>query len=101
MGPRDGRRDAGPGLARLAHGAEPGAGSFANNCLLARRLIERGVRFVQVWSGPQGATNNWDNHGSIPKELPPMALSVDQPIAALLKDLKARGLLLPFKTHKF
>jgi uncharacterized protein (DUF1501 family) len=54
--------------------------------------VERGVRFVQVWSGPQGATNNWDNHGSIVKELPPMALSVDRPIAALLRDLKARGL---------
>lgn len=65
---------------------------FGRRCLLARRLVERGSRFVQVWSGPQGATDNWDNHGSIPKELPPMALSVDQPIAALLRDLRARGL---------
>jgi len=65
---------------------------FGRRCLLARRLIERGVRFVQVWSGPQGATNNWDNHGSIPNELPPMAASVDRPIAALLRDLKNRGL---------
>jgi uncharacterized protein (DUF1501 family) len=55
-------------------------------------LVERGVRFVQVWSGPQGATNNWDNHGNIQTELPPMAKSVDRPIATLLKDLKARGL---------
>lgn len=66
---------------------------FGRRCLLARRLIERGTRFVQVWSGPQGATGNWDNHGSIPKELPPMAASVDQPIATLLADLKSRGLL--------
>src|SRR5439155_10844091 len=67
--------------------------AFARSCLTARRLIERGVRFVQVWSGASGATNNWDNHGSIVRELPPMALQTDQPIAALLTDLKARGLL--------
>ncbi len=66
---------------------------FGRRCLLARRLIERGTRTVQVWSGPQGATNNWDNHGSIQNELPPIAASVDQPISALLGDLKARGLL--------
>ena len=65
---------------------------FGRRCLLARRLCERGTRFVQVWSGPQGATANWDNHGSIPKELPPIAASVDQPIAALIEDLKSRGL---------
>jgi len=66
---------------------------YGRRCLLARRLVERGVRFVQVWSGPQGATQNWDNHGSIPKELPPIAASVDQPTAALITDLKQRGLL--------
>jgi len=66
---------------------------FGGRCLLARRLVERGVRMVQVWSGVQGAVNNWDNHGSIPKELPPMAASVDQPIAALLSDLRQRGLM--------
>lgn len=66
---------------------------FGRRCLLARRLIERGTRIVQVWSGPQGATQNWDNHANIEKELPPIAASVDQPIAALLGDLKARGLL--------
>jgi len=65
---------------------------FGRRCLLARRLVERDTRFVQVWSGQQGATGNWDNHGSIPKELPPIAASVDQPIAALLRDLKTRGL---------
>jgi hypothetical protein len=66
---------------------------FGRRCLLARRLIERGVRFVQVWSGAGGPTNNWDNHGSIAKELPPMAAATDKPVAGLLKDLKARGLL--------
>jgi len=65
---------------------------FGRRCLLARRLVERGTRFVQVWSGPQGATDNWDNHSSISKELPPIAASVDQPIAALIRDLKSRGL---------
>lgn len=65
---------------------------FGRRCLLARRLCERGTRFVQVWSGPQGATANWDNHGSIPKELPPIATSVDKPISALIEDLKSRGL---------
>jgi uncharacterized protein (DUF1501 family) len=67
-------------------------GGFARNCLLARRMIERGVRFVQVWSGAGGPTGNWDNHGNIPKELPPIAKQVDQPVAALLADLKASGL---------
>lgn len=77
-----------------AYGMEqPATSDFGKRCLIARRLIERGTRFVQVWSGPQGAVNNWDNHGSIPAELPPMALSVDQPIAALVNDLRARGLL--------
>ncbi len=65
---------------------------FGRRCLLATRLVERGVRFVQVWSGPQGAVANWDNHASIIDELPPMTASVDKPIAALLRDLKSRGL---------
>ena len=68
-------------------------GPFARACLTARRLIERGVRFVQVWSGAGGPSNNWDNHSSIVSELPAIARTVDQPIAALLSDLKARGLL--------
>jgi hypothetical protein len=66
---------------------------FGRRCLLARRLLERGVRFIQVWSGPGGNKNNWDNHSDIPKELPAIARSVDRPIAGLLRDLKARGLL--------
>ncbi|MBI2927109.1 MAG: DUF1501 domain-containing protein [Verrucomicrobia bacterium] len=79
---------------RKAYGLDqPVAEDFGRRCLLARRLVERGVRFVQVWSGPQGAVNNWDNHGNIQKELPPIAASVDQPIAALLGDLKGRGLM--------
>ncbi|KAB2671259.1 MAG: DUF1501 domain-containing protein [Verrucomicrobia bacterium] len=68
-------------------------GDFGRRCLLARRLVERGVRCVQVWSGAGGPTGNWDNHGNISKELPPMCASTDQPIGALLADLKARGLL--------
>ncbi|MDB6032166.1 MAG: hypothetical protein JWM16_2504 [Verrucomicrobiales bacterium] len=66
---------------------------FGRRCLVARRLVERGVRFVQVWSGAGGPTGNWDNHTSIVKELPPMAAATDKPTAALLKDLKSRGLL--------
>jgi len=65
---------------------------FGRRCLLAARLAERGVRFVQVWSGPQGATSNWDNHANVQKELPVIASSVDKPIAALLRDLRSRGL---------
>lgn len=68
-------------------------GEFGRRCLIARRLIERGVRIVQVWSGAGGPTNNWDNHASIAKELPPMCASTDKPIAGLIKDLKSRGLL--------
>ncbi|MCA9059701.1 MAG: DUF1501 domain-containing protein [Planctomycetaceae bacterium] len=71
---------------------QPATEDYGRRCLLARRLIERGTRFVQVWSGPQGAVDNWDNHGDIITQLPPIATSVDQPIAALIRDLKARGL---------
>jgi hypothetical protein len=67
--------------------------TFGRNCLLARRLIERGVRFVQVWSGAGGPTNNWDNHSNINTELPKIAAGTDKPIAGLLRDLKARGML--------
>lgn len=66
---------------------------FGKNCLIARRLLERDVRFVQVWSGMDGAVNNWDNHSDIPKELPLIARSVDRSTAALLRDLKQRGML--------
>jgi Protein of unknown function (DUF1501) len=70
----------------------PATKDFGRNCLLARRLLERGVRFVQVWSGAGGPTNNWDNHSDINKELPKIATSVDQPMAALLQDLKRKGM---------
>ena len=72
---------------------EPVTADFGRRCLIARRMIERGVRCVQVWSGAGGPTNNWDNHASIEKELPPMCAATDKPVAALLRDLKARGLL--------
>ena len=71
----------------------PKTADFGKRCLLARRLLERGTRFVQVWSGAGGPSNNWDNHSDIIKELPAIAGSVDQPAAALLKDLKQTGLL--------
>ena len=69
------------------YGTQPGKTSFANNCLLARRMVERGVRFVQLFD--QG----WDHHGGVFKNLPNKAKQVDRPIAALIKDLKMRGLL--------
>jgi Protein of unknown function (DUF1501) len=72
---------------------QPETADFGNRCLLARRMVERGVRFVQVWSGHGGAAANWDNHADIPRELSFAARSMDQPAAGLLADLKARGLL--------
>ena len=69
------------------YGTAPGKAGFANNCLLARRLVERGVRFVQLFD--QG----WDHHSNIEKSIRNKTKSVDKPIAALLKDLKQRGLL--------
>ncbi|MDX2037705.1 MAG: DUF1501 domain-containing protein [Isosphaeraceae bacterium] len=71
----------------------PETADFGRRCLLARRLVERGVRFVQVWSGAGGPKDNWDNHSDIHTELPKIARSVDAPIAGLLHDLKSRGLL--------
>jgi hypothetical protein len=75
-----------------AYGAQPGAPSFANNCLLARRLVERGVRFVQLFDW------GWDFHGTSAGEdikvgLPGRCEKMDRPVAALIRDLKARGLL--------
>lgn len=63
------------------------AGSFAANCLLARRLVERGVRFVQLFH------KGWDQHLHLPQQLPGQCRDVDQPAAALVRDLKQRGLL--------
>jgi hypothetical protein len=68
---------------------------FGRNCLIARRLLERGVRFVQVWSGADNGfpRRNWDSHEDIAKDHGDMGASMDKPAAALLTDLKARGLL--------
>jgi hypothetical protein len=69
------------------YGAKPGQASFANNCLLARRLVERGVRFVQLFHA------DWDHHGNLQTALPARCKDVDQAMAALVTDLKQRGLL--------
>jgi hypothetical protein len=62
-------------------------GTFAANCLQARRLAERGVRFIQLYHP------GWDNHGNLPQALPKLAKEVDQPCAGLIQDLRQRGLL--------
>jgi hypothetical protein len=74
---------------------EPVTADFGRNCLIARRLIERGVRFVQVWSGADNGfpRRNWDSHEDIAKDHGDMGVSMDRPAAALIKDLKARGML--------
>ena len=69
------------------YGVEPGKPSFAANCLLARRLIERGVRFVQLFD------SDWDHHGNLKIRLPAKCRDVDQGMAALVADLRRRGLL--------
>ena len=73
------------------YGAEPGKPSFANNCLLARRLVERGVRFVQLYH------TDWDHHGvpgqDLSGDLDNVCRDIDRPCAALIADLKRRGLL--------
>ena len=66
---------------------------FGKRCLLARRLVERGVRFIQLYSGGNHNDSNWDAHGDLEKNHNFHAGNTDQPIAALLKDLKARNLL--------
>jgi len=69
------------------YGAEPGKPSFANNCLLARRLVERGVRFVQLYH------EAWDQHGNLVKDITQNCHDTDQACAALIQDLKQRGML--------
>ena len=69
------------------YGAEPGKSSFANNCLLARRLVERGVRFVELFH------EAWDQHGNLVQDLKKNCLATDRACAALVSDLKQRGLL--------
>ena len=81
-----------PQLIHELYGTQPGRASFANNCLLARRLVERGVRFVQLYH------RGWDNHGTtshddIVTRLPSLCRETDQGAAALIKDLRQRGML--------
>ncbi|MBL8889927.1 MAG: DUF1501 domain-containing protein [Planctomycetaceae bacterium] len=81
-----------PAEVLAAYGAQPGASSLANNCLLARRLVEQGVRYVQLFDW------GWDFHGTGPGEdirdgLTNKCATMDKPVAALIKDLKQRGLL--------
>ncbi len=72
---------------------EPRCGHYAKQCLMARRLVERGVRFVQIYSGGMENERSWDGHTDIAKNHGGFAGETDQPIAALLSDLKSRGLL--------
>lgn len=81
-----------PAAVHEMYGTEPGKTSFANNCLLARRLVERGVRFIQIYHG------GWDHHGgggdqNLVTNLPQRCLETDRASAALIRDLKQRGLL--------
>ncbi len=69
------------------YGAQPGKPSFANNCLLARRLVERGVRMIQLFD------SDWDHHQDLPKRLGQKCNDVDRAMAALIIDLKQRGML--------
>src|SRR5437764_1718343 len=69
------------------YGAEPGKPSFASSCLMARRLVERGVRFVQIFH------EAWDQHSNLVNDIKKNCLTTDQATAALLADLKQRGLL--------
>src|SRR5262249_48835991 len=72
---------------------QPRTADFGRKCLLARRLVERGVRFVQVYSGGAHNDDNWDAHTDIVKNHTKHAGDTDKPVAGLLKDLKRRGLL--------
>jgi uncharacterized protein (DUF1501 family) len=69
------------------YGAEPGKPSYANSCLMARRLVERGVRFVQIYH------ESWDQHGALVKDITKNCQDTDQASAALIMDLKQRGML--------
>jgi uncharacterized protein (DUF1501 family) len=68
------------------YGCQPGDGTFASNCLLARRLAERGTRFIQLYH------RDWDHHSLLKEELPLRARDIDQACAALITDLKQRGM---------
>jgi len=74
---------------------DPATAEYGARCLIARRLVERGVRFVQIHTGNQ----TWDHHGGIEKGLPAVCLRTDRPAAALVRDLKDRGLLATTLVH--
>ncbi|MCY2967770.1 MAG: DUF1501 domain-containing protein [Planctomycetota bacterium] len=76
-----------PKSALERYGAQPGQASFASNCLLARRLAERGVRFIQLYH------RDWDHHADIPNRMKQQCPQTDQASAALVQDLKDRGML--------
>jgi len=76
---------------RLYGTDQPATELFGRQCLLARRLAERGVRFIQLFDAPKN--NAWDHHSGLREELPKRCAAVDQPMAALLLDLESRGLL--------
>ena len=85
-----------PRAVRSLYGLDdPVTEDFGRNCLIARRLLERGVRFVQVWSGADNGfpRRNWDSHEDLARDHGQMARSMDRPAAALIKDLKASDLL--------
>jgi hypothetical protein len=79
---------------RQLYGLEkPVTQTFGQQCLAARRLVERGVRFVQIFHGSNGGAGRWDGHSNLQKGHARNCLETDQPIAALIQDLKRRGLL--------
>src|SRR3546814_10535681 len=80
------------------YGSVPGQASFANNCLLARRLVEKGVRFIQLYD------NRWDTHGvgagnGVGEGMRRSCGAIDKPMTALIRDLKQRGLLERSEEH--
>ncbi len=72
---------------------KPATKTFGRQCLAARRLVERGVRFVQIYHGDNGGAGEWDSHSGLKKGHSRLCEQVDRPIAALIRDLKQRGLL--------
>ena len=79
-------------IGRALYGIDKGK-TFGRDCLAARRMVERGVRFVQIFHGSNGGAGAWDAHGGLKAGHSALCQQVDQPIGALLKDLKQRGLL--------
>ena len=75
------------------HSSSIGPDQFGRQCLTARRLVERGVRFIQIYSGGGHGDQNWDAHGDVEKNFRIHAPEIDKPIAGLIMDLKQRGLL--------